>query len=99
LEIPGVNPDLVEVTLAGNMLTVRGEKPATQRDERGVCHVRERSAGKFTRSIPLPAAVNAEQVSAEAKDGVLTIRLTKAERARARHIRVQGSAPTGPAGL
>lgn len=89
LEVPGVNADLIDVTLVGNMLTVRGEKAPTPRDDRAVSHVTERSTGKFCRSIPLPVPVNPDQVSAEAKDGVLMVRMFKAERARARQIRVK----------
>ncbi|MEX0703811.1 MAG: Hsp20/alpha crystallin family protein [Planctomycetales bacterium] len=98
LEVPGVDPELVDVTLAGNMLTVRGEKLATPRDERTVAHAIERSAGRFCRAIPLPVPVNADQVSAEAKEGVLTIRMFKAERARARQIRVQSGTHHGGPG-
>ncbi|MEX0715133.1 MAG: Hsp20/alpha crystallin family protein [Planctomycetaceae bacterium] len=97
LEIPGVSPDQVDVTLAGNMLTIRGEKPPAPRDERTVGHASERSTGKFCRAIPLPVPVNADQVSADAKDGVLTIRIFKAERSRAKQIRVQSGHSPGQA--
>lgn len=97
MEIPGVNPELVDVTLAGNMLTVRGEKPPAPRDDRTVCHAAERSAGKFCRAFPLPVPVNADEVSADAKDGVLSIRMFKSERSRARQIRVQSGHSPGQA--
>ena len=96
-DLPGLEPGAVEVTLAGNMLTLRGEKPVTRVEEGHVLHRTERMYGRFSRSIPMAAPVNPEAVSAEAKDGVLSIRLQKMDRARARQIPVQISSGSGPA--
>ena len=89
VDLPGVDPQAIELTLAGNMLTLKGEKPAVAADDAHVV-LRTRPRGKFTRSVPLPVPVDPDQVAADAKDGVLTVRLTKSERARARQIPVGG---------
>ena len=96
VDLPGMEPGSVEVTLAGNMLTLRGEKPLTQTPEGHVVHRSERSFGRFTRSVPMPAPVNPEAVSAEAKDGVLRIRLAKLDRMGSRQIPIQVGAKAPP---
>lgn len=99
-DLPGVDPAGLDVSLAGNMLTIKGTKPVTPIAEGHVVHANERAHGKFTRSVPLPAPVNPEIVSAEARDGVLRIRLAKSERAKSRQIqiRVGESNPMRPVG-
>jgi len=88
IDLPGINPALVDITLAGNMLTVKAEKSPLVVASGETAHLTERSHGSFTRSIPMPVAVNPEAVSAESHHGVLVIRLQKSERAKARQIRV-----------
>jgi HSP20 family protein len=88
VDVPGVDPNEVEILLAGNMLTVKGRVPGFERTPKEMVHRRERPAGTFSRSIPLPVAVNSEQVNADARHGVLTIRLAKADRVKARQIPV-----------
>lgn len=95
-DLPGIDPASVEVTIAGNMLTLKGESPERSVEKTDCVHVRERPHGPFSRSIPMPVPVDSEAVSAEAKEGVLHIRLGKAERARARQIQI--NAEPGPPG-
>jgi HSP20 family protein len=90
VDVPGINPQTIELTLAGNMLTLKGERFCTRGDDDGHVHLRTRPRGKFHRSIPLPIPVDSDKVAADAKDGVLTIRLTKSERAKTRQIPVGG---------
>jgi len=90
-DLPGVDPNAVEITLAGNMLTLKGETPATATDEAQTIHVQQRASGPFSRSIPLPVPVNPDQVSAESKNGTLHIRMNKAESAQAHKIVVNRS--------
>ena len=99
LDIPGVDPRTLEVNLTGNMLTVKGIKAPSPSEEGQVSHLDERSAGSFARPIPLPTAVNPEQVSAEAKDGVLTIVLMKSERSKSHQIPVQTARSETAVGL
>jgi HSP20 family protein len=75
------------------MLSLKGNRKATEAREGRQCHVNERRHGSFLRVIPMPAPVDPDNVTAEAKDGVLHIRLAKAERAKSRQIPIN-SPPT-----
>jgi HSP20 family protein len=76
-ELPGVDEKDIEVTLAGDLLTIKGEKKAEQERKEEKHHVIERSYGAFARSLRLPYAVEEKNVQAEFKKGVLTITLPK----------------------
>ena len=87
LEVPGLKGQQVDVSVVGNQLSIELERPETT--EEGVTyHRRERPVGSFTRVLRLPGEVDADGVEAELSDGVLTITLPKAEKARARRIEV-----------
>lgn len=86
--LPGVDPKAVEVSIAGNMLTVKGEMSPFQTEDNETVHLRQCHRGPFQRSIPMPVPVDAESVSAESNNGLLTVRLTKAERTKSRQIPV-----------
>ena len=91
VDLPGTDPKSVDVSLAGNMLTLSGDKPAAPTEEEKTVHACERARGPFSRSIPMPVPVDPDAVSAESKGGVLQIRIAKAERAKARKIQVATS--------
>lgn len=93
LDVPGIPPASIEVSLVGNMLAVSGERVPCEVEAGTTRHLHERCCGRFNRSIPMPVSVNPEAVSAEAKDGVLRIRLAKAETAKSRRIAVQPGSP------
>lgn len=97
-DLPGVDPGMLEVTLAGNMLTLQGGRPEYEAGQSETVHRRERVGGSFTRSIPLPAPVNPETVSAEAREGVVFVRLMKSEQAKPRHIKIRTEAEGQPEG-
>jgi HSP20 family protein len=88
VDLPGIDPVLVEVSLTGNMLNIQGPKRTHVPPQGGTVHVSERMQGPFQRSIPMPAPVIADSVTAELKNGVLQIRLMKSEKARAMKIPV-----------
>jgi HSP20 family protein len=92
VELPDVNREDVEVTVEHNTLTLRGEKklPADVKDEqfRRV----ERRYGTFSRSFTLPTTVDAARVSADFKNGVLTVKLPFKEEAKPRTINVEVAA-------
>lgn len=92
LELPGVDPDAVEVTADQGVLTVRGEKPQRREDEGddGRMHVTERTFGSFARAFQLPQGVDYDAISAEFDRGLLSIRVPKRSRPEPRRIRVQG---------
>ena len=89
-EIPGIDVGDVEVTVTGDGLTLEGEKKIETEsdDEKG--HISERVYGKFSRSFSFPTAISTEDVVAEAKKGVLTISVKKAEAEKTRRIEVKG---------
>ncbi|WP_435009948.1 Hsp20/alpha crystallin family protein [Tundrisphaera lichenicola] len=88
VDLPGVDPASIDLSLTGNVLTLRGEKPAPEVPE-GHNRVRERSLGSFHRQITLTEAVDFDRVLAESKNGVLSVRLPKQEAARPRTIPIQ----------
>ena len=85
-DVPGLQPSDLHVSLTGNMLTIEGSKTNSPVAEGSTKHVSERVSGKLNRSIPLPVPVESEQVAAEIRDGVLYVKLAKAEVARPKHI-------------
>lgn len=89
MDLPAVDPQHVDVVLAGNMLTVKGERQGTVTAKGHIVHRRERPMGEFQRSIPLPVAVDPVQVSAECRNGVLVVTLAKEARTVARQIKVE----------
>ena len=76
-ELPGVTEKDVEVNLAGDVLTIKGEKKAEQEEKNGDSYYMERRFGSFARSIRLPFAVKDQDVEAKFSSGVLTVRLPK----------------------
>ena len=88
LEVPGVPRDKIEITLQDGALIIRGSRE--QKTEKGEGQYRrvERSYGHFSRSLSLPRAVDAGKVEANLKDGVLMVRLPKAEEAKPRQISI-----------
>jgi HSP20 family protein len=91
-ELPGVKEDDVEVTLDGDVLTIRGEKNFERKDEKENYHFVERTYGTFQRSIRIPDPVNPDEVKAAFHNGVLTVTLPKVpQEDRRRRIPVQRS--------
>jgi HSP20 family protein len=88
IDLPGVEPDGVELSVSGNVLTIRGDKrsPIAGVDRP---HISERVSGHFVRDIPLPSDVDAEGVDAQLHLGVLTVTLPKIPAARARTIPIR----------
>jgi HSP20 family protein len=76
-ELPGVTDKDIEVSLAGDVLTIKGEKKTQTEEKNEGSYYSERRYGSFARSLRLPFKVKDEHVDAKFKDGVLTIRLPK----------------------
>ena len=87
-EIPGVRKDDLEVYAVGTELTLKGRRHAME-GEKLTYHRQERGTDEFTRVVMLPMAVDAEKIEAVLNDGVLTLRLPKAEEAKPRQIKVK----------
>lgn len=90
VDLPGVDPDKVEITLENGVLTISGERPepsASDADE--VVRTRaERGYGRFYRRFVLPDTADADGVRATGKNGVLSISIPKQARAMPRRIKV-----------
>jgi HSP20 family protein len=87
---PGVDPASLNLAVVRNQLTISGEKRRINSDVRPESfHRSERASGKFVRAIELPVEVNEGGVAAEYKDGLLTIVLPKAEKAKPKQINVK----------
>jgi HSP20 family protein len=88
--IPGIDPEELDISISDNVLTIRGEMKheADQQNERYV--LRERRMGSFTRSVSFPMAIDSDRAEAGCDNGVLTLRLPKAETARPRRIGIGG---------
>ena len=89
-ELPGMTEDAVEITLENNVLTISGEKRDSREEGEtgGRYHLVERSFGAFRRSFTLPRTVRGEGITADFDNGLLTVRLPKAEEAVSRKIEV-----------
>lgn len=88
-ELPGMKKDEIDVRVENNVLTVRGQKERKDEVKEDGYFRTERVYGSFSRSFSLPSTVDATKISAEYKDGVLTLSVPKAEEAKARQIDVK----------
>src|SRR5207253_7866714 len=86
-ELPGVKREDVNIELVGNELTITGE--VKQRKHKGALRHQTRRTGRFAYRVGLPAQVEAENIEASLSDGVLTVRVPKAERAKRKKIEVK----------
>ena len=89
VELPGLRPEEVQLTLENGTLTIRGEKKASSTGTAGGVHRVERSYGVFERSFALPDTVDPDRISATLENGVLAVTLPRAEKAKARSIEVK----------
>ncbi len=87
-ELPGMDPKEIEIELTGDVLTISGQKVEETEAEEGTRHFSERQFGSFRRSMKLPCAIEPDRVEAEYKNGVLSIRLEKADTVRPKRIPV-----------
>ena len=88
-ELPGMEKDNIEVNLSGNQLTIKGEKKEEEEVKKEGYYRSERSYGSFLRTLELPAEVQADNVKAAFKNGVLEIRLPKTEEAKKKEIKIK----------
>ena len=87
--LPGVKPDDVDVTIADDLVTIRGTfEEQKETTEAGYLH-KELSRGSFSRSFAVPTAIKAEAATALFKDGMLTLTLPKTEEVKPKHVRVE----------
>jgi HSP20 family protein len=89
VEIPGVDPKDIAVSLSGDILFIKGEKKPETEEKGENYHLLERNYGIFARSIPLPVEVQSEKISATYKNGVLTVILPKPEGGRKKEVKIK----------
>ena len=87
-ELPGVREKEVSVSITGDLLTAKGERKWDREVKDESYHRLERVYGKFERAIPLPIPVQADRVKATYREGVLEIRLPKAEEIKPKEIKI-----------
>jgi HSP20 family protein len=88
-ELPGMNPDDVNISIENNVLTLHGERKFEKKDDNDNFHRVERSYGSFTRSFTLPPTVAADTADATFDNGLLRLTLAKREEAKPRRIEVK----------
>lgn len=94
-DLPGVDPATIDLTVEKNVLTVRAERAWTPGQDEEVV-VSERPQGVFTRQLFLGETLDSERIEAHYDQGVLTLTLPVAEKARARKVEVTAGSPAGP---
>lgn len=92
--VPGFQPDEIQITSADGDLIIQGARDdgsKTEPPEGSRVHVRERRSGRFYRRVPLPVRITTAGASARYENGVLTVRVPKAEEARAATIAIESA--------
>jgi HSP20 family protein len=87
-EVPGMEKEDLDVSISGNVLTLKGETCREEKEEKGDYYRCEMSHGAFARTLSLPAEVDESRVKASLKDGVLELKLPKVEKSRRRAIKI-----------
>jgi HSP20 family protein len=93
VQLPGMTPADIELTITGETLTIRGERKKSEGVKEDSYRRQERPVGRWVRTVTLPDRVESAQVAASFSDGILTISIPKAEDARPRWIVVAGTGP------
>lgn len=88
LDLPGVTPDSIELTVEDNVLTIAAERPAPPKGDGVESVIAERTFGTFTRQVVLGKTLDSERIEASYEGGVLTVAIPVAEQAKARRIEV-----------
>ena len=90
-ELPGIAADDLDISVVNNTLTIRGTRQRPELKPQETYHRQERWQGKFVRSLELPFAVDAAKVEAGFEDGVLSVKLPRAEEHKPKKIAVKSS--------
>ena len=88
-ELPGVEPDDLDISVVAESLTLAGRRPLPETEGERQWHRHERWHGQFSRTLQLPYRIDAENVEASFRNGVLSITLPRAEEDRPRRINIQ----------
>ncbi len=87
--LPGLKPEDIDITITGQTLHIKGEFKADEKVERDQYLYRERRFGSFSRQLQLPVRVQGDRAEATFENGVLTLRVPKAEEVKPRQIQIK----------
>ena len=90
-DLPGIEPKSLDISLSGNLLTIRGEKKEEREEKTERYYTVERQFGSFSRTFMLPSDVKEEGIEASYKDGVLNVTIPKSARTKQKKIQVKTS--------
>ncbi len=89
-ELPGLEANDLQVQATANNVTISGEHRLEAEDGSAKYHRREREAGKFSRAVALPKEIDADRIEARMSNGILVLKIPKAESAKPRRIQIGG---------
>ncbi|MCD6361095.1 MAG: Hsp20/alpha crystallin family protein [Armatimonadetes bacterium] len=87
--LPGMKSEDVDITVTGDVITLKGEHREEQEVKEENYFRREMRSGSFTRTLPIPVPVNVDKAEAEFENGVLTVHLPKTEESKAKSVKVK----------
>ena len=87
--VPGINPDDLDISYVDDTLTIKGEVKSENEVKEDQYHLRERRYGTFSRSITLPTKIKGDAIDASYQNGVITLRLPKAEDVKPKRIAIK----------
>ena len=90
-EVPGMDAKDINISVTGEVLTIKGEKKSEREEKEENYHLVERSHGSFSRSLVLPAAVDMDKIEAKYDKGVLTVTCPKREEVKPKSIEIKAS--------
>ena len=88
-EVPGIDAKNIDISLTGDVLTIRGEKKHEKEEKEEDYHLVERGYGTFSRSVRLPAEVESAEIKASYKNGILKVTLPKSEKVKAKEVKIK----------
>jgi len=88
-EVPGIDAKDIDISLTGDVLTIKGEKRQEKEEKEEDYHLVESSYGSFSRSVRLPAEVESNKIKASYKNGILNITLPKSEKVKAKEVKIK----------
>jgi len=89
MTVPGVQPEDIEITITGDILTIKGETKSEENVEKESYIRQERRYGAFKRSVSLPGSLVADKAEASFENGILTLTIPKSEETKPKIIKVQ----------
>ena len=88
-EVPGIDAQDINISVTGDVLTIKGEKKSEREEKEANYHLVERNYGSFSRSLKLPAAVDLDKIEAKYDKGVLTVTCPKKEAVKPKAIEIK----------